>query len=193
MHCGERKSDHVDYNLPSQTPIDSRIIHQVWRGYGLLPFSETCTFSVPQFMRRPPHWLIYVYYVAILATSTNPNKKLYAVQGSQLNRRVKWEEGRTGIIKRQVVAHWRTLAMGGSDCFRSVYNPWPGQDKETKTQNCWCSERGSWPAVLLAYFYVLKNPAEIEQNVSLISSLTRPCHSQLMNNNHLRYCMNWCR
>ena len=29
MHCGERKSDHVDYNLPSQTPIDSRIIHQV--------------------------------------------------------------------------------------------------------------------------------------------------------------------
>ena len=30
MHCcGERKSDHVDYNLPLQTPIDSRIIHQV--------------------------------------------------------------------------------------------------------------------------------------------------------------------
>ena len=29
MHCGERKSDHVDYNLPSQTPIDSIFIHQV--------------------------------------------------------------------------------------------------------------------------------------------------------------------
>ena len=24
-----------------------------------------------------------------------------------------------------------TLTMGGSDCFRSVYKPWPGQDKET--------------------------------------------------------------
>ena len=92
-----------------------------------------------------------------------------------------------------------TLTMGGSDCFRSVYNPWTGQDKETccsldqtyalkhRTADA-VSEGADQPCSLLI-FYASKNPAEIEQNVSLISSSTRPCHSRLMNNNHLRYYM----
>ena len=40
-----------------------------------------------------------------------------------------------------------TLAMGGSDCFRSVYKPWPGQDKETSLDQTYALKHRTADAV----------------------------------------------